>query len=115
MLLNGEGSPVQGEVCSMLTIYTQRGSSGLLGDDAENDYYDLTALAEAAGKEFIATGADLFLAPGQRGHPLHRAERPDQARSAGRRKAAYGYCQKLIVLLTQKIKISPLTSRAFVL
>ena len=62
MLLNGEGSHVQGEVCSMLTIYTQRGSSGLLGDDAENDYYDLTALAEAAGKRFIATGADLFLA-----------------------------------------------------
>ena len=39
MLLNGEDSPVQGKVCSMLTIYTQRGSSGLLGDDAENDYY----------------------------------------------------------------------------
>ena len=33
-LLNGEDSPVQGKVCSMLTIYTQRGSSGLLGDDA---------------------------------------------------------------------------------
>ena len=47
---------MQGEVCSMLTIYTQRGSSGLLGDDAENDYYDLTALAEAVGKELLPQG-----------------------------------------------------------
>ena len=98
MLLNGEGSPVQGEVCSMLTIYTQRGSSGLLGDDAENDYYDLTALAEAAGKEFIATGADLFLALDNKDTPYTEQNGLIKPEVQAEEKPLMDYCQKLIVL-----------------
>ena len=98
MLLNGEGSPVQGEVCSMLTIYTQRGSSGLLGDDAENDYYDLTALAEAAGKEFIATGADLFLALDNEDTPYTEQNGLIKPEVQAEEKPLMDYCQKLIVL-----------------
>lgn len=98
MLLNGEGSPVQGEVCSMLTIYTQRGSNGLLGDDAENDYYDLTALAEAAGKEFIATGADLFLALDNEDTPYTEQNGLIKPEVQAEEKPLMDYCQKLIVL-----------------
>jgi len=98
MLLNGEGSPVQGEVCSMLTIYTQRGSSGLLGDDAENDYYDLNALAEAAGKEFIATGADLFLALDNEDTPYTEQNGLIKPEVQAEEKPLMDYCQKLIVL-----------------
>ena len=98
MLLNGEGSPVQGEVCSMLTIYTQRGSSGLLGDDAENDYYDLTALAEAAGKEFIATGADVFLALDNKDTPYTEQNGLIKPEVQAEEKPLMDYCQKLIVL-----------------
>lgn len=98
MLLNGEGSPVQGEVCSMLTIYTQRGSNGLLGDDAENDYYDLNALAEAAGKEFIATGADLFLALDNEDTLYTEQNGLIKPEVQAEEKPLMDYCQKLIVL-----------------
>lgn len=77
------------------------------GDDAENDYYDLNALAEAVGKEFIATGADLFLALDNEDTPYATgAERPDQAEVQAEEKAAYGIIAKnWLYFLTQKIKI----------
>ncbi len=98
MLLNSDDSPVQGKVCSMLTIYTPRGSSGLLGDEAEDDYYDLTALAEAAGKEFIATGADLFLALDNEDTPYTEQNGLIKPEVQAEEKPLMDYCQKLIVL-----------------
>lgn len=94
MLLNGEGSPVQGKVCSMLTIYTQRGSSGLLGDDARERLLRPERAGGSCGQRIYCHRGGFVPGAGQRGHPLHRAERPDQARSAGRRKAAYGLLPK---------------------
>ena len=87
----------------MLTIYTQRGSSGLLGDDAENDYYDLTALAEAAGKEFIATGADLFLALDNKDTPYTEQNGLIKPEVQAEEKPLMDYCQKTdCTFLTQK-------------
>lgn len=102
MLLNGEGSAVQGEVCSILTIYTTRGSSGLMGDDAANDYYDLTTLTEAVGKEFIATGADLLLSLDGEDTPY--AEQSDVIRADNQAEELplLNYCQKLLVLFDAK-------------
>lgn len=102
MLLNGEGSAVQGEVCSILTIYTTRGSSGLMGDDAANDYYDLTTLTEAVGKEFIATGADLLLSLDGEDTPYAEQSDVIQADNQAEELPLLNYCQKLLVLFDAK-------------
>lgn len=98
MLLNGEGSPVQGKVCSMLTIYTQRGSSGLLGDDARERLLRPERAGGSCGQRIYCHRGDLFLALDNEDTPYTEQNGLIKPEVQAEEKPLMDYCQKLIVL-----------------
>lgn len=97
-LLNAADSPVSGEVCSILTIYTDYGSDGLLGDHTADDTYDLTTLAKAVGSRFAASEADLLLSLDGEDTPFRKENGILLPQTQEKEKPLLDYYQKLLVL-----------------